>query len=214
MTLDVYADIACPWCSIGEAHLRTALDARPDLSPEVRWRPFQLQPGIPEEGLPMRPFFTDKFGGEDAMAAAFAHVERAGESAGARFDFARLHGAPNTANAHRLVLLGAEHGLTWETARSLFDGYFAEGRDLGNADHLVEMTERAGVPAPEARALLAGDRFRDEVESAQADAARVGVRGVPFVVLNGRLAVSGAQPPEVLVQALDQAAALETEPLA
>ena len=212
MTLDVYADIACPWCSIGEAHLRAALRQRPRLRATVRWRPFQLQPGIPKGGLPLRPFFTDKFGGEAAMAAAFAHVERAGEAAGVPFDFSRLAGAPNTLDAHRVVLLGAERGRTWETARALFDGYFAHGGDLSSPEALAEMATGAGLDAREVAEMLAGDRFRDEVEASQREAAALGVQGVPFVVFGGRYGVSGAQPPEAFVRALDAAAGVPTAP--
>jgi predicted DsbA family dithiol-disulfide isomerase len=207
MTLDVFSDLACPWCSIGEAHLRAALRQRPGLEAVVRWRPFQLQPGIPPEGLPLRPFFVDKFGGEAAMERAFAQVARAGAAAGVPFDFSRLSGAPNTADAHRLVLLGAEHGRTWEVARALFDGYFAHGRDLSSPEALEELASGAGLDAAEVSEVLDGDRFREEVSDSQRAAAALGVRGVPFVVIDGRYGVSGAQPPEAFLQAFATAAA-------
>lgn len=207
MTLDVYADLACPWCSIGEAHLARALAARPHLAARRRWRPFQLQPDLPRAGVPLRPFFPDKFGGEDAMQAAFARTAAAGRAAGLPFDFDRLAGAPNTADAHRLVLLAGAHDRTWEAARALFDGYFAHGRDLSDPDTLVELVTGAGVPADEARDVLAGDRFADELAAAQTEAAALGVRGVPFVVVAGRYGISGAQPVEVLLEMLDRVAA-------
>ena len=209
MTLDVYADIACPWCYIGEAHLRTALSARPGLAVERRWRPFQLQPRMPPTGLG-RDFFARKFGGEAEMAAAFAHAARAGAAAGLRFDFDALAGAPNTSDAHRLVLLAGAYGRTWEAAGALFEAYFAHGRDLSDAGDLVAAAEAAGVPGADARALLGDDRYRDAVVASQAEAARLGIRGVPFVVLDGRVGVSGAQPPEAFVEALDRAAAGST----
>lgn len=207
MTLDVYADLACPWCSIGEAHLARALAARPGLAVERRWRPFQLQPGLPRAGVPLRPFFPDKFGGEDAMQAAFARTAEAGRAAGVPFDFARLAGAANTADAHRLVLLAGAHDRTWEAARALFDGYFAYGRDLSDPDTLVELVAGAGVPADEARDVLATARYADDVAAAQAEAAALGVNGVPFVVIDGRYGVSGAQPAEVWTDLLDRVAA-------
>ena len=101
MTLDLFSDIACPWCSIGEAHLREALADGPGA--EVRWRPFQLQPGLPPGGASKEAFFPTKFGGEAQMEAAFAHVAGAGAAAGVPFDFSRLAGAPNTRDAHRVV---------------------------------------------------------------------------------------------------------------
>ena len=207
VTLDVFSDIACPWCSIGEAHLARAIAARPDVAFEVRWRPFQLQPGLPRgAAAPRDAFFEAKFGGREAMEAAFAHVAGAGAAAGVPFDFSRLAGAPNTADAHRMVLLGEAHGRASAVARALFDAYFAHGRDVGDAETLIEIAAAAGLPEAEARGVLAGDRFRAEVDESQSVAAHIGVSGVPLVVVGGRLGVSGAQPPEALLAAFDQAA--------
>ena len=206
MTLDVFADIACPWCYIGEAHLAAALAQRPGLSVERRWRPFQLQPGLPREGAPRDPFFEQKFGGAEAMAAAFDHVTRAGQEAGLTFRFDRLAGAPNTADAHRLVLLGATYGRAWETADALFEGYFADGRDLNDAQDLVAIAEHAGLPGADARALLGDDRFDADVRQSQEVAARSGISGVPLYLFDGQFALSGAQPVAAFVQALDRGA--------
>ena len=206
MTVDVFSDIACPWCSIGEAHLSAALAAQPGAV--VRWRPFQLQPGLPAGGAPRDAFFEAKFGGRDRMEAAFAHVAAAGRDAGVPFDFARLAGAPNTLDAHRVVLLGEAHGRALPVARALFDAYFAGGADVTDADVLVGIADAAGLPADETRAMLASDRFRDEVEESQRLAARIGVTGVPFVVVDGRVGVSGAQPPAALAQAFAEAGRL------
>ena len=210
MTLDVFADIACPWCYIGEAHLQAALDARPGLAIERRWRPFQLQPDLPPGGRG-REFFVQKFGGDAAMAEAFGHVTRAGASAGVRFDFGALAGAPNTADAHRLVLLASSYGRTWEAVDALFEGYFADGRDLNDAQAFAAIAEHAGIPGADALALLGDDRHRAEVAASQSLAARAGVRGVPFVVVNETYGISGAQPPEVVLGVLDRVASEQRE---
>ena len=205
MTLDVFADIACPWCYIGEARLQAALAARPGLGVERRWRPFQLQPDLPRAGTPRDAFFERKFGGADAMSAAFAHVAEAGRADGLRFDFDRLAGAPNTTDAHRLVLLGETYGRAFETADALFEGYFADGRDLGDPGDLVAIAEHAGLPGADARAVLEGDRFEAEVAQSQDVAQRSGVRGVPLYLFGDQFALSGAQPVAAFVQALDRA---------
>ena len=205
MTLDVFADIACPWCYIGEANLATALRQRPGLGVERRWRPFQLQPDLPPEGQPLE-FFHAKFGGPERTEAAFAHTTQAGEAAGLRFDFARLAGAPNTLDAHRLVLLAGEYDRTWETVDALFEGYFADGRDLGDAEDLVALAEHAGLPGADARALLGDDRYADDVRRSQTIAQRAGIGGVPLYLFGEQFALSGAQPVEAFVQALDRAA--------
>ena len=204
MTIDVYADLACPWCYIGEAHLAAALAQRPGLGVDRRWRPFQLQPDLPPEGAP-RESFHAKFGGPERTEAAFAQTARAGEAAGLAFDFARLAGAPNTTDAHRLVLLAGEYGRTWEAVDALFAGYFAEGRDLGDAADLVALAEHAGVPGADARALLGDDRYRADVRRSQTIAQRSGIGGVPLYLFGDHFALSGAQPVEAFVQALDRA---------
>ena len=108
MTIDVFADIACPWCYIGEANLAAALAQRPGLAVQRRWRPFQLQPDLPRTGGPPD-LLEKKFGGKAPLEAAYARVTEAGAAAGLTFDFARLAGAPNTVDAHRLVLLADAH---------------------------------------------------------------------------------------------------------
>ena len=205
MTIEVFADIACPWCYIGEAHLEAALEARPGLGVERRWRPYQLQPTLPRHGTPRDAFFEAKFGGREQMDAAFAHVTRAGEAAGLRFDFAQLAGAPNTTDAHRLVLLGRTYGREWETVDALFEGYFADGRDLNDPADLVAIAEHAGVPGADARGLLGDDRFEAEVQQSQTIAQRSGVSGVPLYLFGDQFALSGAQPVAAFVAALDRA---------
>lgn len=206
MTLDVFADIACPWCYIEEARLAAALRQRPGLGVTRRWRPFQLQPDLPREGE-SRDFFHRKFGGPERTEAAFAHVTAAGADAGVRFDFARLAGAPNTALAHRLVLLGRTHGREWETVDALFEGYFADGRDLGKPDDIVAIAEHAGLPGADALALFGDDRFEADVRQSQEIAQRAGIGGVPLFLFGDQFALSGAQPVEAFVQALDRAVA-------
>ncbi len=206
MTIDVFADIACPWCYIGEHRLFAALAARPELDAAVRWRPFQLQPQLPPTGLPWRPFAEQKFGGWARAVAGFRHVERAAEADGIDFDFEGIASAANTTDAHRLILFGRAHDREWETARALFRGYFTEGRDLNDADDLLSVAALAGLDRRAAAAWLASDGGRDEVVQSQSFAQRHGITGVPFTVLDGRLALSGAQSAATFARALDQAA--------
>lgn len=205
MTIEVFADIACPWCYIGEAHLEAALRARPGLGVERRWRPFQLQPDLPREGTPRDAFFEAKFGSREQMDAAFGHVTQAGEAAGLRFDFAQLAGAPNTTDAHRLILLGRTYDREWETVEALFEGYFAEGRDLNDALDVIAIAEHAGIPGADARTLLGDDRFEAEVSQSQSIAQRAGISGVPLYLFGDQFALSGAQPVETFIAALDRA---------
>lgn len=209
MTLDVFADIACPWCYIGEANLTAALAHRPGLRVERRWRPFQLQPDLPRTGGPPD-FFERQFGSAAQRDAAFARVAEAGEAAGVTFDFSRLAGAPNTLDAHRLIALADAHQCTWAMVEALFAGYFAHGRDLNHPDDLVAIAGEAGVPEAAVRELLASDRYEAEIAWNQEVARRVGITGVPLYLFGEQFAVSGAQPVEALVQALDRAAEAES----
>jgi len=207
MLIEVYSDVVCPWCYVGEKRLEMALSERPDLGVEVLWRPFQLRPEMPEGGLPWREFALDKFGGEENMRAAFAHVSAAGEPDGTRFDFDRISTAPNTVDAHRLILFARQSGREWQTADALFRAYFLEGRDLNKREDLLAVASGAGLELEEVRRLLGGDRGKAEVWESQQTAARLGIGGVPFYVFDGRYALSGAQPVEVFLRALDAAAA-------
>lgn len=208
MKIDVYADVVCPWCYVGEKSLEKVLRDRPDLDVERRWRPFQLRPEMPAGGLPWREFALEKFGGEESMGRAFAHVAAAGEPDGAHFDFDRIASAPNTVDAHRLILHAGERGREWQMSDALFRGYFSEGRDLNEANDLTMMAAGAGLDREEIRTFLAGkDGARDVWESQQA-AAKLGIGGVPFYVIDGRYAVSGGQPAPVWLRTLD---AIEAE---
>jgi predicted DsbA family dithiol-disulfide isomerase len=200
MKIDIYADVVCPWCYVGEKRLEKALAERPDLDVEKRWRPFQLRPEMTENGLPWREFALDKFGGEENMRRAFAHVAAAGEPDGARFDFDRVASAPNTVDAHRLILHARDRGREWEMADALFRGYFAEGRDLNDPEDLAAMARQADIDQDETRTLLSGKTGIEDVWESQRTAAKLGVSSVPFYVIDDRYAVSGGQPAEVWLQ--------------
>jgi predicted DsbA family dithiol-disulfide isomerase len=206
MIIDMFADIACPWCYIGEKRLEQALAQRPDLRAEVRWHPFQLQPGLPKPGEPWVEFTESKFGGSRRAEMAFEHVRQAAEPEGIDFRFDRMTVAPNTEDAHRLVLFAAEIGREWEVVTALFRAHFTEGRNVGDLDTLVEIAAGEGVDPEEVRAYLGSERGRAEVQASQAAAARLGIGGVPFFIFDSRYAISGAQPPEVFLKALDRAA--------
>ncbi|HET7463594.1 MAG TPA: DsbA family oxidoreductase, partial [Longimicrobium sp.] len=126
---------------------------------------------------------------------------------GLAYDFESVTRAPNTRDAHRVLLLARERGRLWEAADAVYRAYFAEGRDVTDADTLAGIASAAGLDAAEVRRMLAGDEYGHEVDAAQLLAERSGITGVPFVVFNGRFAVSGAQPPEAFHTAIDRALA-------
>jgi predicted DsbA family dithiol-disulfide isomerase len=203
--IDVFGDIACPFCYIGEKRLDRALELRPEFQVTRVWRPFQLQPGLPPTGVPWREFAVNKFGGLDGMRAAFAQVVRVAEGEGIAFNLDGIYSAANTADAHRLILAARASGQEWPVIHALFAAYFVHGCNLNNRATLLEIASSAGLNPLEVDGVLCGDSFKPDVHDSQLEAERIGVRGVPFYIFGGRYALSGAQPIEAFVRALELA---------
>jgi predicted DsbA family dithiol-disulfide isomerase/tRNA-binding EMAP/Myf-like protein len=200
LQIDVFADIACPWCYIGEQRLAAVLAGRSNLGLAWRWRPFQLQPAIPPAGLPWAEFVASKFGAD--AAAVFEHTRAVGEEAGLEFRFDRITRAPNTVDAHRLILQAQHSGQAQQTADALFRAYFTDGRDVSDPQVLTRVADEVGLDAGEVQACLASDAGRDAVDESQDAAARLGISGVPFYIFNGRVGISGAQDHDTFARAV------------
>jgi predicted DsbA family dithiol-disulfide isomerase len=203
MTIDVYADIACPWCYVGRARLQQALEQRPALDVTLRWRPFQLQPNMPPYGRDFRSVLANKFGGWEQAQQMFERIRTLGEEEGLEFNFDAIEVAPNTADAHRLVLWADEQDAGDAMATALFRTYFTEGRNVSATDVLVDCAAAAGLDADDARTMLKSSAYADAVRDSQQQAQRRGITGVPCYVFNNEHAVTGAQPAAVFAEALD-----------
>jgi len=203
LIIDIWADLACPWCYIGERRLTRALRSRPALRVIRRWRPFQLQPDLPPEGLPWEEFVETKFGGATRAEPMLRHVEGVGAAEGIPFHFNRMRRAPHTGDAHRLILLAAEEGREWEMVDSLFAAHFTHGANLSLRRDLVAAAAAAGIDRESVATLFQGDRLADEVAESLGAARELGIQGVPFFVFGERYAVSGAQPHELLLEAME-----------
>ncbi|MDX2004864.1 MAG: DsbA family oxidoreductase [Meiothermus sp.] len=206
MKIEVFSDIACPWCYIGERRLFKALK-HSGLEAEVRWMPFQLQPGLPPEGRPWEEFMAQKFGGTHQMEMAFAQTARAGAPEGIEFRFDRVARAINTVDPHRLILwAGRESGQEqqWALASALFKAHFVDGKNLNDPADLLGVAASVGLEAEQVGQFLESGDLRAEVEQSQQLAGGFGVQGVPFFIFNRKYALSGAQPLEVFVQVLEQ----------
>lgn len=207
----VHFDPVCPWCYIGKRRLDRALDRCGRQDVLVRWLPFQLNPGMPAEGMERTHYLTRKFGGPERARLVYDGIRREAEADGISFAFARIRRTPNTLLAHRLVRLGARTGRASEVADALFRAYFQEGRDIGARADLVSIAAEAGI-AGSVAALLDGDAERDEVLAEDAAARAAGITGVPNFTIGGRFVLPGAQSPEILIRALELARALVTSP--
>jgi predicted DsbA family dithiol-disulfide isomerase len=206
ITIDVFSDVVCPWCYIGEKRLEQALAQRPDVRADIRWRPFQLNPAIPAGGEPWDQFVREKFGGAARAQGMFAQVAEVGREVGIDFNFERVARSPNTADAHRLLVLAGATGVQWPLATALFKAHFSDGADLNDREQLLALAESAGLDRASAAACLDSDLYADVVVESQESAAQIGVGGVPFYIFAERFAVSGAQPVGVFLRALDTAA--------
>ena len=202
--IDIFADVVCPWCYIGEKRLQAALNQRPDVQVERHWQPFQLRPEMPAEGVDWQQFVDEKFGGMEKAGDMFSHVTQIGEELGIEFRFDRMTRAPNTVDAQRLILFANTRDLEWETAHALYYAHFTTGVDLNDIDTLVNIATQAGLEPDEARAFLESGDGLEVVQESQQVANQLGISGVPYFIFNNQFAVSGAQPVEIFLQVLDQ----------
>jgi predicted DsbA family dithiol-disulfide isomerase len=206
MEVDIWSDIACPWCYIGKRRFEQALagfEHRDDV--HVTWRSFELDPEAPpERGGDLAGHLAAKYG--ISLQQARASQEQLVRTAAAegldfRFDIAR---SGRTFDGHRIIHLAGEHDLGDEMKERLLRAYFTEGELISDHDALVRMAGEVGVPEQEAREILAGERFADEVRADEAIAQRLGISAVPTFVVNRRLAIAGANPPDQLLSLLRQ----------
>jgi predicted DsbA family dithiol-disulfide isomerase len=212
MLVEIWSDVICPWCYVGKRRFEHALalfEGRDDV--EVVWRSFELDPNASREPIPLPDRLSQKFNVDHAEAVAMN--ERMTETAaGVGLQF-RLDKAMsgNTFDAHRVIQFAATKGLQGAVDERVKEGYFGEGAAISDRETLVELAASAGLDADETREMLASDRFTDEVREDERTAAGFGINGVPFFVLDRKLGVSGAQPEEVMLDALQQAASGELQ---
>lgn len=206
--LDVVSDVVCPWCMVGKANLEKALAQLGDIPVEVRWRPFQLNPTMPEEGMDRRQYLIEKFGGDHKSNDMYKRLVQVGKEMGIDFDFDAIERMPNTFNAHRLIHWAnsaPDDGQTTLVNR-LFEVFFKEGGNIGDTDTLLEVARELGMDDKLVAELLASDRDREAVQTEMDIAVKMGVTGVPCFIINNKYAVMGAQPPQAIVEAVRQAA--------
>jgi predicted DsbA family dithiol-disulfide isomerase len=206
MQVDIWSDIACPWCYIGKRRFEQALERFEHRDQvEVTWRSFELDPEAPPERTgDLVSLLAAKYGMsiEQARASQEQLVQTAaGEGLDFRFDIAR---SGLTFEGHRMVHLAAAHGRADEMKERLLRAYFTEGELISDHEALVRMGAEVGVNKLEARIVLGGDRYADEVRADEQIAQRLGIGAVPTFVVDRRLAISGANPPEQLLELLRQ----------
>jgi len=206
MPIDYVADVVCPWCYVGWARLKGALGLRLQVEPLIRWRPYQLNPELPEEGVDRAALMAAKFGSDPERMRAIqdALVQQAGD-AGIELKPDQIEKSPNTNAAHRLIVWAELEGKGPEVAEAVMRAYWSELRDIGDPAVLTEIGAAHGLDRETIARRFAEGAGKDFVSQACEAAMRSGVQGVPFMIFNDRVAVSGAHPPEQLALAIDKA---------
>lgn len=203
--IEIYSDIICPWCYLGKRNLDAALrDFSESSMPEIRFLPFELNPGTPLEGVNRREYLEAKYG--SSIAAAEKRLVTMGKDADIEFNFDAAEKIPNTFKAHRLLWMSHEFEKQKALSEALFEAYFTKGRDMNHDASLLEIAVSAGLEAAAVQALLGSDRGDDEVRELERRASELGITGVPFFIIDGKYGVSGAQPVDVFREILAKAA--------
>jgi predicted DsbA family dithiol-disulfide isomerase len=205
LTIDVISDVVCPWCFIGKRRLEKAIALKPEIAVTVRFRPFFLNSWVPREGISREEYLVRKFGSVERYMVNAPRVVAAAQAEGLVYNIDAIRRQPNTIDCHRLIRwAGEEGGDPARLKQRLMDLYFTEGGDLSDREVLVRAARDCGLDADKVRQRLATDEDVDIVSAEAESFERAGVNSVPYFILGGIFAVSGAQEPEYLVEAIER----------
>ena len=207
LPIDVISDVVCPWCYIGKRRLEQAIALKPEIPVEVHFRPYFLNPWVPREGISREQYLITKFGSVERYNANNQRVVDAAAAAGLTYARDKILRQPNTLDCHRLILWAGLDGNGARMKQRLMELYFREGGDLTDREVLVKAAADCDLDPARVRELLASDQDIEQVTAEANSAKDAGIDGVPCFIFGGLLAVSGAQAPEQLAQAIERAAA-------
>jgi predicted DsbA family dithiol-disulfide isomerase len=216
MRVDVYSDTVCPWCFLGKRRLELAIASRPQYDIQVRWRPFELNPELPTDGLSRGAFLALRGISAERAAETDAELLRLGAASGIQFRFDLIQRMPNTRWSHLLLAYAGRFGKQSAIKDRIMQGYFEEGVNIGDVEELVRLGSEAGLSETESRHALILRAGQDGVVAAERHATVLGITGVPSFIFDGQYTISGAQEVAIFAQVLDQvaqfASAKETPP--
>lgn len=210
LNVDIVSDVVCPWCYVGLRHLDEAMARLPNIEFDLRWRPFQLNPDMPKEGMDRAEYMAKKFGKGTPTENFYKDLENLGKTLDIDFAFEKIEFAPNTLDAHRLIHWasgGAIDSPASQTTlvRRLFEAYFENGKNVGDPQLLSKIATELGMNHDLVTELLASDRDVEAIGEQLGVAANMGITGVPCFIVENKYAVMGAQKPEALVDAFEKA---------
>ena len=206
ISVDVISDVICPWCFLGKRRLDKAISLLDGIKVEVNWRPFFLDPTIPAKGMSRRAYLENKFGAE-RLKTIHDPILAAGKADGVPYAFDKITRTPNTMDAHRIIRWSHDGGKQHEVTEHLFMAYFNGGLDIGDRAVLTKIAGEAGMDQSEVSAKLETGTDIDAVNAEVERAYRMGVTGVPCFIFAQKQGLMGAQPAEVLADAIDKLAA-------
>lgn len=214
ITVDIVSDVVCPWCYLGKARLDLAVtEVLDEVGVDINWRPYQLNPDYPPEGVDHQAALAKKLGGKAAMDRGHDSLRKLGEEVGIHFDFDAIKIGPNTRDAHRLLHWAGFEGRDIQNAvaTALFKANFEQGLNVGDHAVLLDIAEACGLDRAVIATLLQSDADIDVLKGEIDAAAQMGVTGVPFFIFDQQYAVSGAQTPDTLAGAIRDIAAMKAE---
>lgn len=205
MHIEIWSDIACPFCYIGKSRLETALKKLPDLEASVSWRSFQLDPNASEQPeLDIYDTLAKKYGKDRQWAKEMnKNVVEMAEKEGLDFNMDSIKPV-NTFKAHRLLHYADKQEKQHEMKEALLKAYFTDGKDVGDMDTLAQLAGEIGLDEAEVKDFLNTQQFSDRVREDMDKARKIGIQGVPFFLINNKYGLSGAQPTEVFEEALQK----------
>lgn len=203
--IDIVSDVVCPWCFIGKRRIEKAMSVLQDqFDFDLNYLPFELNPQTPKEGFNQKDYLIKKFGGEEKYNQVTNHVVKVASDEGLQFDFNKQKVSPNTKDAHRIIWFAGKEGKQHEVKEALMKAYFEEGVDLTRKENLVAVASSTGLDSTRLVLLLDSEEGLNEVNELEQINYQRGVNGVPFYIINNQYGISGAQPSEVFIQALQQ----------
>src|ERR1700722_4183488 len=206
MRIDIYSDTVCPWCYLGKRRFELAVAARPQYEPRVTWRPFELNPDLPPEGVDRAAFLASRMGTPERVAEAHTELTRQGAASGMGSRFVLKERMPNPRRSHLLIAHAARFGRQTAVNERLMRAYFEEGCDIGDIEVLVRLGVEAGLAERASRSAIVLRSGQDGVVAAERHAAVLGITGVPTFIFDGQYTISGAQEVGTLAGIFDQVA--------
>ena len=206
VNIDIFSDVVCPWCYIGKRNLEKALkiikNNRDDLNISVNWRAFQLNPTLPMGGVSRQEYTSSKFGGRENAKAIYDRVRIAAEQVGLTLQFDDITVQPNSLKIHELIYASKETALTDDLIEALFKAFFIDGKDLSKKENIRQIAREVGMSDEVIDAAVGNDNYAGQVSEDLEESQRLGIRGVPFYVLDNKIGLSGAQPPEIIAKTI------------